>query len=55
LSQDFAIAFVARAAEASERAHRTWPGLVVAQAASPLAIAPLPAMPSFSPTPSSPD
>ena len=45
-----AIAFVARAADASDRAHSTCPGVRVAQAARPVAIAPLPAIPSFSPT-----
>ena len=49
-SQAFAIAFVARAADASDRAHSTCPGVRVAQAARPVAIAPLPAIPSFSPT-----
>ena len=49
-SQAFAIAFVARSADASERAHSRCPAVFVAQAASPVAIAPLPAIPSFSPT-----
>ena len=47
-SQAFAIAFVARCADASERAHRTCPLVRVAHAARPVAMAPLPAIPSFS-------
>ena len=39
------------AAEASDRAQSRCPSVLVAQAARPVAIAPLPAIPSFSSTP----
>src|SRR5690606_26533365 len=48
LEQAFSIAFRARSADWSERAHRTTSPCRAAVAASPVAIAPLPTMPSRS-------